>query len=112
MRITGLRADGFGVFHGLEIDGLSDGLHVFYGPNEAGKTTLMQFVRSVLYGFSPERRRYLPPVHGGRPGGHLCLSTSEGRLEVSRFDNVEEPARGDLVSVLYPDGTRQNGHVL
>lgn len=112
MKITGLRADGFGVFHGLEIDGLSEGLHVFYGPNEAGKTTLMQFIRSVLYGFSPERRRYLPPVHGGRPGGQLRLLTSEGRLEVSRFDNVEEPARGDLVSVVYPDGTRQTEHVL
>lgn len=112
MRITGLRADGFGVFHGLEIDGLSEGLHVFYGPNEAGKTTLMQFVRSVLYGFSPERRRYLPPVYGGRPGGQLQLLTSEGRLEVSRHENVDEPARGDLVSVAYPDGTRQSEHVL
>ncbi len=112
MRITGLRADGFGVFQGLEIDGLSEGLHVFYGPNEAGKTTLMQFVRSVLYGFSPERRRYLPPAHGGRPGGQLGLVTSEGRLVVSRHDNVEEPARGDLVAVTYPDGTRQSEHVL
>jgi uncharacterized protein YhaN len=112
VRITGLRADGFGVFHGLEIDGLSEGLHVFYGPNEAGKTTLMQFVRSMLYGFSPERRRYLPPVHGGRPGGQLQLATSEGRLEVCRHDNVDEPARGDLVSVVYPDGTRQSEHVL
>ena len=112
MRITGLRADGFGVFHGLEIDGLSEGLHVFYGPNEAGKTTLMQFVRSVLYGFSSERRRYLPPAYGGRPGGQLDLITSEGRLEVSRYDNVDEPARGDIVSVAYPDGTRQTEHVL
>jgi len=112
VRITGLRADGFGVFHGLEIGGLSEGLHVFYGPNEAGKTTLMQFVRSVLYGFSPERRRYLPPVYGGRPGGQLDLFTSEGRLEVARHDNVDEPARGDLVSVTYPDGTRQTEHVL
>lgn len=112
MRITGLRADGFGVFHGLEIDGLSEGLHVFYGPNEAGKTTLMQFIRSVLYGFSPERRRYLPPAFGGRPGGHLRLQTAEGKLVVSRHDNVEEPARGDLVSVTYPDGTRHSEHVL
>ncbi len=112
MRITGLRADGFGVFQGLEIDGLAEGLHVFYGPNEAGKTTLMQFIRSVLYGFSPERRRYLPPAHGGRPGGQMSLVTTEGRLEVSRYDNVEEPARGDLVAVTYPDGTRQDEHAL
>ena len=56
--------------------------------------------------------RYLPPVYGGRPGGQLQLFTSEGRLEVSRYDNVEEPARGDLVAVTYPDGTRQSEHVL
>jgi len=30
-----------------------NGLNVIYGPNEAGKTTLMRFVRSVLYGFEP-----------------------------------------------------------
>ena len=51
MKITGLEVDGFGVWSGLKLDPLSEGLNVFFGPNEAGKTTLMQFVRSVLYGF-------------------------------------------------------------
>lgn len=68
MRITGLKVDGFGVWSGLELPELSDQLNVFYGPNEAGKTTLMQFVRSMLYGFAAERRgRYLPPVHPAGP---------------------------------------------
>ena len=32
----------------------------------------MQFVRAMLYGFTPERRkRYLPPVNGGKPGGRM-----------------------------------------
>ena len=69
MKITGLKIDGFGVWSGLALDELSPELNVFYGPNETGKTTLMQFVRSLLYGFSPERRaRYVPPVEGGGPG--------------------------------------------
>ena len=69
MKISALQIDGFGVWTGLKMEALSEKLNVFYGPNEAGKTTLMQFIRAVLYGFSEERRHYLPPIHGGRPGG-------------------------------------------
>ena len=53
MKITDIKIDGFGVWHDLAIRGLSPELTVFYGPNEAGKSTLMQFIRSVLYGVSP-----------------------------------------------------------
>jgi uncharacterized protein YhaN len=56
MKLTELKIEGFGVWRGLEIHDLAPGLNVFYGPNEAGKTTLMQFARAVLYGFSPKRR--------------------------------------------------------
>ena len=69
MKINGLEIDGYGIWTGLKLEGLCDGLNVLYGPNEAGKTTLLQFIRSVLYGFSPARRRYFPPLRGGRPGG-------------------------------------------
>lgn len=85
MRITDLSVDGFGVWSQLELAELSDQLSVFYGPNEAGKTTLMQFVRSVLYGFSPQRRaRYLPPLSGGRPGGTLRVVDGQTAYAVSR----------------------------
>ncbi len=73
---------------GLRLDPLGEQLTVFYGPNEAGKTTLLQFIRSVLYGFSAERRRYLPPVHGGQPGGSLWVSRPGRRLR-------DHAARGD-----------------
>ena len=77
MKITDIKIDGFGVWHDLSLRGLSPELTVFYGPNEAGKSTLMQFLRSVLYGVSPPRReRYLPPVAGGRPGGWLKVQTA------------------------------------
>ena len=67
MRIKHIEIEGFGVWKGLTLEDLSDRATVIYGPNEAGKTTLMQFVRAVLYGFTPERRkRYLPPVYGVR----------------------------------------------
>ncbi len=76
MRITQIRIDRFGVWSGLEVDRLTAPIVVFYGENEAGKTTLMQFVRTVLYGFSPSRReRYVPP-RSARPGGSMTIDVA------------------------------------
>lgn len=85
MRIKSIDIDGFGVWHGLTLDDLSDHATVIYGPNEAGKTTLMQFVRAMLYGFTPERRkRYLPPVNGGQPGGRMKIANEFGAFTIGR----------------------------
>ncbi len=85
MKITGLRIDGFGVWSGLELSDLPGEVTVLYGENEAGKTTLMQFVRSVLYGFSAQRgSRYLPPVRPGRPGGVVFASAGDRQYTIRR----------------------------
>ena len=113
MRITDLEVEGYGVWSGLRIEKFSDALNVLYGPNEAGKTTLLQFVRSMLYGFSPGRRRYLPPVHGGRPGGVLHLASPHGRFEIGRYDNsLPDGTPGEQVTLTAPDGTRQGEHFI
>jgi uncharacterized protein YhaN len=111
VKIATLDVEGFGVWTGLRIDNLADGLNVFYGPNEAGKTTLMQFARAVLYGFSPDRQRYLPPVHGGRPGGTLELVGPNGAWRASRFFwRDRDPA--EELELVASDGTRHGEHVL
>lgn len=112
MKINALEVAGFGVWNGLKIEGLSEGLNVFYGPNEAGKTTLMQFVRSMFYGFSPERRRYLPPLHGGQPGGSIHLTGPHGRFRISRYDNGDHPGEPERLTLAAADGTRQGEHFL
>ena len=95
MKITNLEIDGFGVWHDLKLPEISSQLTVFYGANEAGKTTLMQFVRSVLYGFSPERRnQYLPPRNGGNPGGSLVVEDHQKRFRVTR--TVDEVRASEL----------------
>lgn len=99
MRIKDIEVDGFGVWNGVKLQELPPGVTVLYGPNEAGKTTLMQFVRTVLYGFSPLRRqRYLPPVFGGSPGGRLRVSDGAGEFLLQRFAGPEdtEDDRGHL----------------
>ena len=65
MRITAFEIERFGVWEHLYLPKVSKGLNLFYGPNEAGKTTLMQFIRSSLYGCGqPERARYIQMALG------------------------------------------------
>ena len=51
MRISGLFIDGFGLFNGVEVKDLPGGLVIFHGANEAGKSTCLAFVHTVLFGF-------------------------------------------------------------
>lgn len=109
MNITELAIDGFGNWNDLKLEIVPDGLSVYYGPNETGKTTLMQFVRTVFYGLSADRRqRYYPPVHGGRAGGSMAIATGQGRYVLSRFMHPEDgPQSLGRLTVTTLDGTRQ-----
>ncbi len=53
MKITQLQIERFGIWQDLSLPLSDSGLNVFYGPNEAGKTTLMRYLRGILYGFEP-----------------------------------------------------------
>ncbi|MEX0586153.1 MAG: AAA family ATPase, partial [Pirellulales bacterium] len=112
MRITDIKIDGFGVWHDLVLRGLSQEVTVFYGPNEAGKSTLMQFLRTVMYGVSPARReRYMPPIAGGRPGGWLKVVGDDGPLTISRYAD-RGPNDVGKVTVTLPDGEEQGDRLL
>ncbi len=114
MKITDMHVDGFGVWNSLSVKELNEGMTLFYGPNEAGKTTLMQFVRTVLYGFSEERRTlYLPPVHGGVPGGMIRARSHSGEYVVERRLTQDEDGNpAGRVIVLSDSGKRQGQHLL
>lgn len=99
MKLTDLGIDGFGVWTQLEVRDFSPTLNVFYGPNEAGKTTLLEFIRAVLYGFTPERRRrYLPPARGGEPGGWLALFAGGKSFDIARSDRANSLLGETVVS--------------
>jgi uncharacterized protein YhaN len=81
---------------------------VFCGYNEAGKTTVMQFMRAMMFGFSPERlEKYTPPVYGGLAGGSLELASPSGKFEVQRYvdPNRHSDAIGDLTVTDLVDGS-------
>ncbi len=112
MKLLALEIDGYGVWSGLKLQRMSDGLNVVYGPNEAGKSTLLHFIRSALYGFSPERRRYLPPLHGGRPGGWLEVNGAGGQFQVARYPSPDGNSRLDETLITAADGAGHNEQVM
>ena len=89
MHIAEIGIEGFGVFHQASLQELNPGILVIEGHNEAGKSTLMSFVKAMLFGFEGRRgsqNRY-EPVRGGRHGGFLVLQTEEGnRYRIERID--------------------------
>ncbi len=113
MRVKDIQIDGFGVWTGLSVDSLPDGMTLFYGPNEAGKTTLMQFIRAMLYGFTPERReKYLPPVHGGTPGGAVRVTGPGGGYHIRRHSQLTDTGVTGQLAVTGEDGLSQGQHRL
>ncbi|MFN5394108.1 MAG: AAA family ATPase [Planctomycetota bacterium] len=113
MKIRDVQIDGFGVWSGLSVDSMPEGMTVFYGPNEAGKTTLMNFLRTMFYGFTPERRaRYLPPVHGGKPGGAMRVTGPGGGYEIARRATLNDASVFGQLTVTSSDGITQGQHRL
>ncbi|MCQ6267048.1 AAA family ATPase [Fictibacillus sp. WQ 8-8] len=90
----------FGKFQNLKIKDLSKGAGFISGENEAGKSTLMSFIKCMLFGFPSKltsERRY-EPKDGNRMGGSLTLMTeSHGELAIER---VAGKAAGDVTVYL------------
>lgn len=75
MRITRIFIDGYGNRRRWESGPLSEGLNLIAGPNEAGKSTIFSFVRTLLYGFSPKNsgHPYFPLGADADFGGRMEL---------------------------------------
>ncbi|WP_375102558.1 AAA family ATPase [Paenibacillus sp. RS8] len=112
MRIEHLQIHGFGRLHNREID-LSEGVTILYGRNEAGKSTTLQFIRSMLFGI-PSRgnptERY-EPMQGGLHGGILKARDMNGGLWTIRrhTSGGEGSGRNEKlnIAVNHPNGTTQ-----
>lgn len=77
MRLLELHLKAFGPFtdRRLDLSGGEQGLHLVFGPNEAGKSSALRALKALLYGF-PERTGddFLHPYDQLRVGGRLRLA--------------------------------------
>jgi len=88
MKIREILIERFGVWRDLSLTLPTDGPCVFYGPNEAGKTTLLRFVRGVLYGFPTTtecvRDRRIDDQHSHVQSGALRVEHRGRHCEIRR----------------------------
>ena len=89
MYIQSFHMDGFGIFSDVSVENLSPGLSIFLGENEAGKSTCLEFLRTMLIGYpdprNKEYKRIPGPLRGGQPGGSMDMfAEGPGTLRLTR----------------------------
>ncbi|PLT31232.1 ATP-binding protein [Peribacillus deserti] len=102
MKIKELHIYGYGKIENRSFTDLLD-LQVFFGENEAGKSTIMSFIHSILFGFPTKQQniaRY-EPKHHSKYGGRMILDTR--RFGTVSIERVKGKAAGD-VTVTLPGG--------
>ena len=104
MRIAEFHVEGFGRLTNVSMTDIPPGLSIVLGENEAGKTTLLAFLRSILFGLpARNKKEFYPPLNGGRKGGRIVLRNAHSeRIIVERF---EGKGTGPL-TVTLPDGSQ------
>jgi len=123
MQLRDLEIDRFGVWQDVTFPFNHHGVTVLYGPNEAGKSTLMRFIRGVLYGYQPQDERSAGPNqepvecsgtlrlhHHGQDYRVRRISQpgTRGRLEINgRIVKDDDPTLRSITSSI-PEATFQN----
>ena len=91
MRITGVNIYGFGCWVDTQLNFQTD-YQIICGNNETGKTTLLYFIRSILFGFASARGqekywRYLPHISNQYGGEIYALDATQNQWVIQRVKN-------------------------
>ncbi len=102
MIVHNLRLTSYGKFKDKTIS-FSEGINYIYGENEAGKSTIMAFIKAMLYGFSGrgaegDRKRFIP-WDGTVLSGEMEVTLSDGRRVIINRTSGKTPAQ-DKCSVI------------
>lgn len=93
----------FGQFSDKSFDLPSKEINVFFGANEAGKSTTVAFIKQIMFGFhlrsnsSPFFEDYTPLAHVSPMGGSLVFEADDGEYELERlYAKGDKTKRGIL----------------
>ena len=97
MILREIHIDNFGRFHDFHLTGLGEGVNPVTGGNEFGKTTLLEFLRRLFWGFAVRKnsgRNPYPALEGsGLYGGRVEVTLASGEaLTIAR----QGPGDGEL----------------
>ena len=98
MRIDNIKINGFGKIEDKEIE-FKDGINIVYGENEAGKSTVLKFISSMLYGASKNKNgklisdfdRYKPWNDGEFSGKIVYTLDDDSEYEIFREFKKKNP---------------------
>ena len=78
MKLLEVEIEHFGVFSGSQLQ-FGPGFQIVYGENEAGKSTLLQLIRELLFGF-PHQSPYAFGNHQGEMAASARVELADGSL--------------------------------
>jgi uncharacterized protein YhaN len=103
MFIERIEAERFGALNRVVVDRLGPGVQVLHGTNETGKTTLLEFVRAIFFGFEGQfRRGVLDPSIPCAGRLHVRVPPERTLLAIER--RHEGPHLAGLTQESYADG--------
>lgn len=109
MKILTLHLTAFGPFNGTAIDFShgNDGLHIIYGPNEAGKSSALRALRAAFYGIDvrspdnfqhPYNKMRIKATIRHSDGRQLTFIRRKGSKNTLRADNDEKILTDSILS--------------
>lgn len=97
MKIRTLRVGAYGRHKDLELAFEPDGVQMILGPNEAGKTTLLEFVRELLFGFGERTPYAFGAAANGKIEGGASLTLDDGAaVELQRRKGRKRTVSGSV----------------
>lgn len=102
MKLKRLYIGDFGILRNQILDKLNPGIVVVGGKNRAGKSTFMEVLRNLAWGFSVKCRY---PANSGKYEVSCDLETEDGELYTSKILGYAEPT----LSIITRKGMRSGG---
>ena len=79
MIIKEISITNFGGSHNVRIPEITNGINLFFGYNEAGKSTILNFIKYMLFNV-----KYPDPLNNKKPEGHITFLENKMRYKLLR----------------------------
>ncbi len=103
-----IHIDGFGIFNNFSLTRLKPGVNIILGNNEAGKSTLLKFLRYTLFGYPKSTEQRMAPLNGGEHRGRIKAILSDKKIVT--FERIAGSSGGNI-NLMY-DGRSIEDQVL